>query len=40
VAIWHDITIDLLVWAWLICAALIPEIIIKTWAAKQKHLWR
>jgi D-alanyl-lipoteichoic acid acyltransferase DltB (MBOAT superfamily) len=40
VAIWHDFTLDLVVWAWFICAALIPEMVVKKWAQGQTHLWQ
>lgn len=26
VALWHDFKLDLLLWAWIICLALVPEI--------------
>lgn len=34
VAIWHDFELNLLIWAWAICAAMVPEIMIKKWASK------
>lgn len=38
VALWHDIQFNLLVWAWGICFALIPEIIFKNlYNKKLKH---
>jgi hypothetical protein len=40
VAIWHDFVLDLVLWAWFICLALIPEIIAKKWAHRQTHLWK
>lgn len=41
VAIWHDIEWNLVIWAWGVCLALIPEIAIKKiFNSKAKaHLW-
>ena len=34
VAIWHDFSLDLVLWAWFICLCIIPEMLIKKWADK------
>ena len=36
VALWHDLRINLLLWAWCIYISLIPEIIIKRYFAQEK----
>ena len=42
VAIWHDMNINLVIWAWGICIALMPEMLIRWffWRPKYKELWR
>lgn len=42
VAIWHDFNLNLIVWAWVICASLMPEIGIKSIlnSGRCKFLWR
>lgn len=42
VAVWHDINWNLLLWAWGICLALIPEMAIKKifTSRKYQHLWK
>ena len=37
VALWHDLKLNLLLWAWCIYISLIPEIIIKNYFAKEKR---
>ena len=37
VALWHDLKLNLLLWAWCICISLIPEIIVKNYFAKEKR---
>lgn len=42
VAMWHDFKLDLILWAWLICLALVPEIAIISYFSKKdyyKHWW-
>lgn len=44
VAVWHDIELRLLLWGWLICLFILPEILAR-WAAKRWkvsafHFWR
>ena len=39
VAIWHDFSLDLVCWAWFICAAMIPEMIVKRYVAKHESYW-
>ncbi|KRX04362.1 hypothetical protein PPERSA_05623 [Pseudocohnilembus persalinus] len=41
VAFWHDINISLMVWAWVICLSLIPEIIVKAYFNQKKfdYIW-
>jgi D-alanyl-lipoteichoic acid acyltransferase DltB (MBOAT superfamily) len=36
VAIWHDFKLDLILWAWIICLALIPEIAMLTYFDKER----
>ncbi|CAK83650.1 unnamed protein product (macronuclear) [Paramecium tetraurelia] len=35
VALWHDFKLDLLLWAWIICLALIPEIALQKYFDKE-----
>ncbi|CAD8082638.1 unnamed protein product [Paramecium sonneborni] len=35
VALWHDFKLDLLLWAWIICLALIPEIALQRYFDKE-----
>ena len=37
VAIWHDIHLNLLIWSWLICLFILPEILLK-WLCKRLDL--
>ena len=41
VGLWHDMNINLIVWAWGICLALMPEILIRWyfWLPKNRYLW-
>lgn len=36
VAIWHDLNLNLLFWAWGICLCLVPEIFVKNYVQKPK----
>lgn len=42
VALWHDMNINLVVWAWGICIALMPEMLLKWffWTPRFKSWWR
>ena len=42
VAIWHDFNMNLIVWAWVICASLMPEIGIKSYlnSVSCRFLWQ
>ena len=42
VAIWHDININLLLWAWGICLVLIPEMMIRNHfnSSKNSRYWQ
>lgn len=42
VAIWHDFNMNLIVWAWIICAVLMPEIAIRSLlnSPKCRFLWK
>ena len=47
VAIWHDLNLNLLLWAWGICFCLAPEIFVKNYVKKPKfnkytqtHYWK
>ena len=37
VALWHDFKLDLLIWAWIICLALIPEIALLRFFDKEYY---
>lgn len=44
VALWHDLEVRLLGWAWIICLFILPEVLVKHWAqhsanSKLKHRW-
>jgi D-alanyl-lipoteichoic acid acyltransferase DltB (MBOAT superfamily) len=36
VALWHDLQLNLLIWGWFICFALIPEMIVKNYFTKPQ----
>ena len=36
VAIWHDMNLNLIMWAWVICLSLMPEMLIKNYFKKEK----
>ncbi|KAG7668807.1 hypothetical protein KSW81_003826 [Nannochloris sp. 'desiccata'] len=36
VAVWHDLEWRLITWAWIICAAFLPELLVKTMASSSK----
>jgi len=42
VAIWHDLKLNLVLWAWGICLCLVPEILVKSYFKKPRFLqmWR
>lgn len=42
VAVWHDQNINLIVWAWGICLALLPEILVKKYFNQKKFndIWQ
>ena len=39
VALWHDFDLNLLIWAWFVCFALISEIMIKGFFNSKKIMW-
>lgn len=41
VALWHDMNLNLVVWAWGICFALMPEMLVRWyfWLPKNRYLW-
>lgn len=42
VAIWHDINLNLILWAWGICLCMMPEVFVKNYFKKEKYkyLWK
>lgn len=37
VAMWHDFKLDLILWAWMICLALVPEILVMSFFNKDYY---
>lgn len=35
VALWHDLTMRLLVWGWLVTAVVVPELVAKKWVSEK-----
>lgn len=38
VALWHDMTLKLLTWGWLLALFFVPEGVLRPWSARQKWL--
>lgn len=36
VALWHDLELRLVSWAWIMCLAFLPELMLKNWINSQK----
>jgi D-alanyl-lipoteichoic acid acyltransferase DltB (MBOAT superfamily) len=39
VAIWHDLHLKLLAWAWIICLLIVPEVLLRNWAQDARRQW-
>lgn len=39
VAVWHDLHLKLLAWAWIICLLIVPELLLRNWALDARRQW-